>query len=186
MEEVGRGVGGGGAGVVPVPSSRSDPAKAINILVHGEVISALLLSVSENASPWALANVADAVLRVLAHRARMVASTAYAGASASRPCRKKSFCWLSTSGTPVVAAGPSPPAAVGESTQRQRIRRIARARQTRMRHGEAEVLDLVELANVHLVEMLVCLQVEPRDRLVVRPQVEVSPAALLSDRPAAQ
>ena len=37
-----KGVGGGGTGVVPVPSSRSDPAKAINILVHGEVISAPL------------------------------------------------------------------------------------------------------------------------------------------------
>ena len=62
------GVSGGGVGVVPVPSSRSDPAKAKKILVHGEVISATLSSVRGNVSPpWALANIAAAVLRVLAH-----------------------------------------------------------------------------------------------------------------------
>ena len=114
-----------------------------------------LSGVSGSASPpWAFANVAAAVLWVLAHRAQMAASTA--GAGASRPSREKSSCWLSRSGSPVVAAGPSP----SEAAQLQRIRRIARARQ--MRHGEEEVLDLDEPAKVHLVEMVVCL--EPRDR----------------------
>ena len=40
-----------------------------------------------------------------------------------------------------------------------------------MRHVEAEVLDLVEPADVHLVEVLVRFQ--PRNRLIVSPLVEV-------------
>ena len=174
------GVGGGAAGVVPVPSSRSDPAKVINILVHGEVISSPFTSVSGNASlPWALAKVAATVLRVHAHRARMAASTV--GAGASQPSREKSFCWLSASGSPD-ARRRCRTVAVSETAPRQRISRIARIRQ--MRHVESEVLDLVEPANVHLIEMPVRLEL--CDRLVVRPQVEVSPAALRSGRPAAQ
>ena len=52
-----------------------------------------------------------------------------------------------------------------------------------VRHVEAEV-DLVEPADVHLVQMPVRLQ--PRDRLVVRAQVEVGPAAFWPRRPAPQ
>jgi hypothetical protein len=51
-------------------------------------------------------------------------------------------------------------------------------------HVEAVVLDFVEPADVHLVQMPVRL--EPRDRLVVCPQVKVGPAALLAGRSAAQ
>ena len=46
---------------------------------------------------------------------------------------------------------------------------------------EAEVVDLVEPADVHLVEVPVRL--EPRDRLIVGPQVEVRPAALRAGCP---
>ncbi len=72
--------------------------------------------------------------------------------------------------------------AVGEAAPRQRVRRVARARQ--VRHVDAEILDLVEPANVHLVQMPARL--EPRDCLVVRPQVEIGPAARRPRSPAAR
>ena len=52
--------------------------------------------------PWTEANVATAVLQVMAH----LALTAASGARASRPSCEKSPCWLSASGSPVDAAGP--------------------------------------------------------------------------------
>ena len=52
------------------------------------------------------------------------------------------------------------------------VRRVVQAWQ--VRHVDAVVLDLVQAADTHLVQMPVRL--EPRDRLVVRSRVEVGPA----------
>ena len=57
------------------------------------------------------------------------------------------------------------PVAVGETESQRRARRVACAGQ--VRHVEAEVLDLVEPADVHLVGVLVRL--EPRGRPLVCP-----------------
>jgi hypothetical protein len=53
-----------------------------------------------------------------------------------------------------------------------------------VRHIETEVLDLIEPTDVHLVEILVRL--EPRNRLIVRPKVEVGPATSSQRRPTSQ
>jgi hypothetical protein len=86
------GVGGCGAVVVPVPSGSSEPASAVNILEPWGDSPAPPRAAVEGVPPppWALANVAAAVRRVTAHRARTAASTACSGAS--RPRREKSSC----------------------------------------------------------------------------------------------
>ena len=61
---------------------------------------------------------------------------------------------------------------VGEAAQRQRVRRVACAGQ--VRPVEAEVLDLIEPVDLHLVEMSVRLW--PCDHLVLCAQVKVWPA----------
>ena len=58
--------------------------------------------------PWTFAKADAAERRVFAHPTRMDAGCA--GVGTSRPSREKSSCRLSGSGSPVDAAGPSPPA----------------------------------------------------------------------------
>ena len=73
--------------MVPVPSDSSEPASAMNILVHGgDSPSPPGARVEGTAPPsWALANVAAASCRVAAHLARTAASIDGAGAAPRRP-----------------------------------------------------------------------------------------------------
>ena len=72
--------------------------------------------------------------------------------------------------------------AVREAASRQRVRRVACAGQ--VRYVEAEVLDLVRAVDVNLVQMP--LRLEPRDRFVVCPQIEIRPASRRPGRPTAE
>ena len=60
---------------------------------------------------------------------------------------------------------------VGEAAQRQRVRRVACAGQ--VRHVEAEVLDLIEPVDLHLVATEMSVRLWLCDHLVVCAQVNV-------------
>ena len=97
------GTGGDGAVVVPVPSDSSEPASAMNILVHGGVSAPHPAGRVEGiASPsWVLANVAAAAHRVAAHVARTAASIDGTGTAPFRPERSA----VSTSSSQRALAG---------------------------------------------------------------------------------
>ena len=81
-----------------------------------------------------------------------------------------------------VRSPPGRSVAVRKSALRQRVCRVACTWQ--VHHVEVEVLNLVEPTDVHLLQMQVRLQ--PRDRLLVCPQVKIRPAPLLPGRRAAE
>jgi hypothetical protein len=139
-----------GAGLVIVPSASSEPARAANIL-------APLLNASERDRRCPAVLCPPGPHDGKSRRARRVAS---------HP--KKLLLTLRVR----VPRRRRRSVAVLEAAARQRVNRVPRAGQ--VRHVEALVLDLVEPTNIPLVQMSVHLQ--PRDRLVVHPQVEIRTA----------
>ena len=174
------GTGGGGAVFVPVPSYSSEPFSATNILVHRGDSSVSPLGGVEGiwlegiAFPlWTLANVAFAIrVRVAVHLVRTAARLAGVAAQPREVL-------LLALGISVASRLLGP---LQSEKQRRDSGSVGRAWQ--VRHVKVEVLNLVEPAHIHLVQMSVCPK--PRDLLAVRSQVEVGPAACWPRRPAAQ
>ena len=119
----------------------------------------------------------NAVRRVVAHPAQTTASRASMEASRlsrdSGPCEELLLAFRVG-----IASRCRRAVAVGEAASD-----CASPADASCRRNAAKVLDLVEPADVHLVEMPIRFQ--PRDRLIVCPQVEVGPAICGSRCPAA-
>jgi hypothetical protein len=151
------------------PEVQLRTCQASIILVHGgDYRPPLGLMEGISAPSLTPANQTDATRRVAAHPARTAASSAVHGAS--RPSRENrdSCCCFSGSGSPVDPAGPSPSpkprrdsGSVGLRVREPPAGRRCASR----RNGPRRATD------VHLVQMPVRLQ--PRDRLVVRPRIEI-------------
>ena len=159
--------GGGGACVVPALTGSSGPARAMNILVHrglipppppercGVVCVPLLEPGRGRRQPL------RRVERAPTQRGWLRATPARVRRDRGerRAPAESETLWVGG------ARGRRGAVAARKSASRQRVRRVACAGQ--VRHVEAEVLDLAESADAHLVQMPVRL--EPRDRLVVCP-----------------